>query len=47
MSTSVILKEMGVPDQLTFFLTNLYAGQEATVRLGHGITDWFKFGKGV
>ena len=47
MSTSVILKEMGVPDQLTCFLTNLYAGQEATVRLGHGITDWFKFGKGV
>jgi len=47
MSISVILKEMGVPNQLTCFLTNLYAGQEATVRPGHGITDWFKFGKGV
>ena len=36
-----ILKEMGIPDHLTCFLRNLYAGQEATVRTGHGITDWF------
>ena len=42
-----ILKEMGIPDHLIFFLRNLYAGQEATVRTGHGITDWFKIGKGV
>ena len=41
-----ILKEMGIPDHLTF-LTNLYAGQEATVRTGHGTTDWFQIGKGV
>ena len=36
-----ILKEMGIPDHLTYLLRNLYAGQEATVRTGHGITDWF------
>ena len=41
-----ILKEMGIPDHLTFPLRNLYAGQEATVRTGHG-TDWFQIGKGV
>ena len=38
---------MGIPDHLTHFLRNLYAGQEATVRTGHGITDWFQIGKGV
>ena len=38
---------MGIPDHLTCFLTNLYAGQEATVRTGHGTTDWFQIGKGV
>ena len=38
---------MGVPDNLTCFLRNLYAGQEATVRTGHGTTDWFQIGKGV
>ena len=42
-----ILKEMGIPDQLTCFLRNLYAGQEATVRTGHGTRDWFQIGKGV
>ena len=42
-----ILKEMGIPDHLTFFLRNLYAGQEATVRTGHGTTDWFQIEKGV
>ena len=42
-----ILKEMGIPDHLTHFLRNLYAGQEATVRTGHGTTDWFQIGKGV
>ena len=42
-----ILKEMGIPDHLTFLLRNLYAGQEATVRNGHGTTDWFQIGKGV
>ena len=41
------LKEMGIPDHLTFFLRNLYAGQKATVRIGHGPTDWFQIGKGV
>ena len=41
-----ILKEMGVPDHLTCLLRNLYAGQEATVRTGHGTTDWFQTGKG-
>ena len=38
---------MGIPDHLTCFLRNLYAGQEATVRTGHGTTDWFQIGKGV
>ena len=42
-----ILKEMGIPDHLTCLLRNLYAGQEATVRSGHGTTDWFQIGKGV
>ena len=40
-----ILKEMGIPKHLTCLLRNLYAGQEATVRTGHGITDWFKLGR--
>ena len=40
-----ILKEMGIPDHLTCLLRNLYAGQEATVRTGHGTTDWSKLGK--
>ena len=40
-----ILKEMGIPDHLTYLLRNLYAGQEATVRTGHGTTDWFQIGK--
>ena len=38
---------MGIPDHLTCLLRNLYAGQEATVRTGHGTTDWFKIGKGL
>ena len=42
-----ILQEMGVPDHLTHLLRNLYAGQEATVRTGHGTTDWFQIGKGA
>ena len=42
-----ILQEMGIPDHLTSRLRNLYAGQEATVRTGHGTTDWFQIGKGV
>ena len=42
-----ILHEMGIPDHLTCLLRNLYAGQEATVRTGHGTTDWFKIWKGV
>ena len=42
-----ILKEMEIPDHLTCLLRNLYAGQEATVRTGHGTTDWFQIGKGV
>jgi len=42
-----ILKEMGIPDHLTCLLRNLYAGQEATVRIGHGTTDWFQTGKRV
>ena len=42
-----ILKETGIPDHLTCILRNLYAGQEATVRNGHGTTDWFQIGKGV
>ena len=42
-----ILKEMGIPDHLPCLLRNLYAGQEATVRTGHGTTDWFQIGKGA
>ena len=42
-----ILQEMGIPDHSTCLLRNLYAGQEATVRTGHGTTDWFQIGKGV
>ena len=42
-----IIKEMGIPDHLTYLLRNLYAGQEATVRTGHGTTDWFQIGRGV
>ena len=42
-----ILKERGIPDHLTCLLRNLYAGKEATVRTGHGTTDWFQIGKGV
>ena len=42
-----ILKEMGIPDHLTCLLRNWYAGQEATVRTGHGTTDWFQIGKGI
>ena len=42
-----ILKELGIPDHLTCLLRNLYAGQEATVRSGHGTMDWFKIGKGI
>ena len=42
-----ILKEMGIPDHLTFLLRNLYAGQEATIRTGYGTTDWFQIGKEV
>ena len=42
-----ILKEVGIPDHLTCLFRNLYAGQEATVRTGHGTTDWFQIGKGV
>ena len=41
------LQEMGIPDHLTCLLRNLYAGQEATVRTGHGTTDWFQIGKGA
>ena len=41
-----ILKEVGIPDHLTCFLRNIYEGQEATVRTGHGTTDWFQIGKG-
>ena len=41
-----ILQEMGIPDHLTHLLKNLYAGQEATVRTGHGTIDWFQIGKG-
>ena len=43
----IILQEMGIPEQLTCLLRNLYAGQEATVRTGHGTIDWFQTGKGV
>ena len=42
-----ILKEMGIPDHLTCLLRNLYAGKEATVRTGHGTTEWFQIGKGI
>ena len=42
-----ILKEMGIPDHLTCLLRNLYADQEAAVRIGHGTTEWFQIGKGV
>ena len=42
-----ILQEMGIPEHLIFLLRNLYAGQEATVRIGHGTTDWFQIRKGV
>ena len=42
-----ILKEMGIPDHLTSLLRKLYAGQEATIRIGHGTTGWFQIGKGV
>ena len=42
-----ILKDMGIPEHLTCFLRNQYASQEATVRTGHGATDWFQIGKGV
>ena len=42
-----ILKEVGIPNHLTCLLRKLYAGQEATVRTGHGTTDWFQIGKGV
>ena len=42
-----ILKEMRIPDHLTCLLRNLYAGQEATARTGHGARDWFQIGKGV
>ena len=42
-----ILKEMGIPEHLACLLRNLYSGQEATVRNGHGTTDWFQIGKGV
>ena len=43
----IILKEIRIPDHLTCLLRNLYAGQEATVRTGHGTTEWFQIGKGV
>ena len=42
-----ILKEMGITQNLIYFLSNLYAAEEATVRTGHGTTDWFQIGKGV
>ena len=42
-----ILNEVGIPDHLTYLLRNLYAGQEATVRIGPGTTDWFQIGKGI
>ena len=42
-----ILREVGIPDHLTCLLRNLYAGQEPTVKIGHGTTDWFQIGKGV
>ena len=42
-----ILKEMGISDHLTYLLSNLYAGEDAAVRTGHGTTDWFQIGKGA
>ena len=42
-----ILQEVGIPEHLTSLLRNLYGGQEETVRIGHGTTEWFQFGKGV
>ena len=45
--TEEILKEMGIPDHLTCLLRYLYAGQEATVRIGQGTIDWFQIGKGI
>ena len=42
-----IIQEIGLPDRLTYLLRNLYVGQEATVRTGHGTTDWFQIGKRV
>ena len=42
-----ILKEIQIPDHLTYLLRNVYAGQEAIVRTGHGTTDWFQIGKGI
>ena len=42
-----ILQEMGIPEHLTWLLRNLYSGQEATIRTGHGTADWFQIGKGV
>ena len=42
-----ILQDMGIPDHITCLLRNLYAGQEATVRPGHGTTEWFQIGKGI
>ena len=47
MDHSKLWKEMGIPDHLTCLLRNLYSGQEATVRTGHGTTDWFQIGKRV
>ena len=47
LSSNQGLKEIGIPGHLTCLLRNLYAGQEATVRTGHGTTDWFQIGKGV
>ena len=47
MAVTKVLKEMGIPDHLTCLLRNLHAGQETTVRIGHGTTDWFQIGKGV
>ena len=46
-TNSKILKEMGIPDHITCLLRNLYAGQEAIVRIGHGTLDWFQTGRGV
>ena len=46
-TTNWKIKEMGIPDHLTYLLRNLYAGQEATVKTGHGTMDWFKIGNGV